>query len=552
MPEHPFTETKYIPIIEIKIREDNTRRSDLDLKQLRESIMAVGIIQPLIVRPIKNRKSLDGVYELLAGHRRFEAAVKIGLKLVPVIIHEVDDQGAMLITVTENLQRKDLTALEEAGELKRLLDAGKKDLKAIAGDLGRSPQWVARRAKLIDLIPAWIKALQDPAGDFKNWSAGHYELIARFDSETQKSILDHFDKGDYVWPEEMTVDGLALDLANLMHLLKKAPWDIKDESILPERGACEACPSRSCHQALLFDDDQTVEKITANDKCLDRDCWDKKLLIFVDRKEVELRKKYQNLIKDDNDNNSAQGDDIYTCGSYENVKKKDKGAIPAIVVSGPGSGTLRWVKLESWAEKKKPSRTRGEDGKPKPATKDERYKKLANRRNAYIIDAIRETLREKTLPVLILKMKDPMRAIIALAAAFGTERKMDSIYINGVGGAEDWDRFERRYKGEDTISILWDAMVAVFYSRLAYTDGASATVKIPEAKRICNLIDLNFRDLEKKAENEIAVPKSWAKLDGTDKSKPAPKRKAKVSKKPVAKKTKKKKVKRASLLSKRG
>ena len=82
----------------------------------------------------------------------------------------------------------------------------------------------------------------------------------------------------------------------------------------------------------------------------------------------------------------------------------------------------------------------------------------------------------------------------------------------------------------------------VFHSRLSFTDGASATAKIPEAEKICDLIGFNLDDLRQTAENEIKVPKSWAKLD-VPQSKEKPK---KVIKKKTAKK--KKRVKRGSLL----
>ena len=85
-----------------------------DLSELMASVAEKGIIEPLVVRQRGNR------YQIIAGERRYHAAVQVGLREVPVVIREVDDVEVMELALVENLQRKDLTAFEEAEALQQL------------------------------------------------------------------------------------------------------------------------------------------------------------------------------------------------------------------------------------------------------------------------------------------------------------------------------------------------------------------------------------------------------------------------------------------------
>ncbi|MEE2610528.1 MAG: ParB/RepB/Spo0J family partition protein, partial [Acidobacteriota bacterium] len=82
-----------------------------DLSELMASVEEKGIIEPLIVRTRNSR------YQIIAGERRYQAAVRVGLKEVPVVVREIDDAEVMELALVENIQRKDLTAFEEAEAL---------------------------------------------------------------------------------------------------------------------------------------------------------------------------------------------------------------------------------------------------------------------------------------------------------------------------------------------------------------------------------------------------------------------------------------------------
>jgi len=85
-----------------------------DLSELMASVSEKGIIEPLVVRPFAGR------YQIIAGERRYHAAVQVGLREVPVVIREADDKEVMELALVENLQRKDLTAFEESEALHQL------------------------------------------------------------------------------------------------------------------------------------------------------------------------------------------------------------------------------------------------------------------------------------------------------------------------------------------------------------------------------------------------------------------------------------------------
>lgn len=530
------TLVNFIDIKSVRISENNTRKisnDDRGIRELADNIKEVGLINPVTVR--KHPKEKDK-FELLAGFRRFIATSLAGFETIKAEIIEADDQKALTIMVTENLQREALKPLEEAEQLKLLLEHNK-DIKAIASNLGRSPQWVARRAKLIELTPEWLKAANKYP--FAGWSAGHLELIARFDADIQNTLLKDFLRQEWL-VSDWKINDLKRALAENMHLLKSAPWKLDDESLLPERGTCAACGRRSCHQPILFEDDLTEEKIKENDKCLDPSCWEKKMAAYLERRIKQLKEKHPNLLKVSNDG-YHKDDDVLNEYYWRNAKKSDEGARPAVIVKGPGIGSLRWIIPDPWAVKSKTFRERDADGKPKPSSLENRKVRLEGRRNSHIIGAIKSDLArddDHSYPNFVKTLDDPFKFLTCLAAIFGTE------YKKPESNMDDWKAFETlsRQPDERIIRELWPDLAGVFGSRLFIQNGAMATEKIPEAKKICELLLTNFNELRANAEKSIPIPKSWAKLE-----KAAGAKKTETEKKKSTAKAKRK-VKRKSLL----
>jgi ParB family chromosome partitioning protein len=123
------------------------------LRELADSILAQGLVQPIVVRPVG-----DAAYEIIAGERRWRAAQLAGMGEVPVVVRDADDQAAMAMALIENIQRDDLNPLEEAGALHRLLHEFELTHQQVAQAVGKSRTTVTNLLRLLDLN-ADVKAL---------------------------------------------------------------------------------------------------------------------------------------------------------------------------------------------------------------------------------------------------------------------------------------------------------------------------------------------------------------------------------------------------------
>src|SRR6476469_1700123 len=122
------------------------------IEELKQSIMEHGILQPLIVR-----KTIKG-YEIVVGERRFRAAKEAKLETVPVVIRELTEQQMMELAVLENLQREDLTPIEEAAAYQMLMEKLKITQEELSKRLGKSRPHIANHVRLLSL-PAKIQEL---------------------------------------------------------------------------------------------------------------------------------------------------------------------------------------------------------------------------------------------------------------------------------------------------------------------------------------------------------------------------------------------------------
>ncbi len=116
------------------------------LDELARSIRAHGVVQPVLVRPAGKDR-----YELVAGERRWRAAQAAGLDKVPAVVREVTDEAALAIAIVENIQREDLTPLEEARGLARLIEEFEMTHQAVARAVGRSRPAVSNLLRLLEL-----------------------------------------------------------------------------------------------------------------------------------------------------------------------------------------------------------------------------------------------------------------------------------------------------------------------------------------------------------------------------------------------------------------
>lgn len=146
-----------LPVASIRPGQYQPRRhfDEAGLDELAASIKAQGLIQPIVVRALGR-----GQYELVAGERRLRAAKKAGLSEIAAVVRDIPAQSVLAVALIENIQRQELTALEEAQGLRRLVDEFKLSQQQAADAIGRSRASVANLLRLLDL-PEAIRDLLD-------------------------------------------------------------------------------------------------------------------------------------------------------------------------------------------------------------------------------------------------------------------------------------------------------------------------------------------------------------------------------------------------------
>lgn len=140
--------TVTLKISEIEPNKDQPRTDfdDKALSELAESIALHGVLQPLLVRPL-----VYGGYQIVAGERRYRASRMAGLTEVPVVIRELDDKETMELALIENLQRENLTPIEEAKGYKTLMDTYGFTQEQVSTSVGKSRSAVANSLRLLNL-----------------------------------------------------------------------------------------------------------------------------------------------------------------------------------------------------------------------------------------------------------------------------------------------------------------------------------------------------------------------------------------------------------------
>ncbi len=169
-----------VPLAALKPGRFNPRRnfSEAQLEELAVSIREKGLVQPLVVRPVRPASGEVETYEIVAGERRWRAAQLANLHEVPVVVRALSDQEAVEIAIIENVQREDLNAIEEGEGYKLLMDGHGYTQEDLAKVIGKSRSHLANTLRLLKL-PDSVQELVR-SGEL---SAGHARaLIGRADA----------------------------------------------------------------------------------------------------------------------------------------------------------------------------------------------------------------------------------------------------------------------------------------------------------------------------------------------------------------------------------
>ncbi len=183
---------------------------DKALKELAVSIREHGVIQPIIVRKIGTK------YEIIAGERRYKASTMVGLTKIPAIIRNLDDKESSKVALIENLQRKDLTAIEEARTYQKILDIDNMTQEELAKTMGKSQSAISNKLRLLTLSNKIQDALLN-----EKISERHARALLNVDSEEERDRLT-----DLIIEKRLSVK----DLENLVKEEQKKKDEIKTSS----------------------------------------------------------------------------------------------------------------------------------------------------------------------------------------------------------------------------------------------------------------------------------------------------------------------------------
>lgn len=150
------------------------------ISELSKSIKEHGVIQPIVVRPIGDK------YEIIAGERRYKASCMADLKTIPAIITDLNDKDSAEVALIENVQRENLTPIEEAISYKKILDMGYITQDALASKLGKTQSTVANKLRLLNLDDEVQEALLN-----EKISERHARSLLKLqDKEQQRQMLN--------------------------------------------------------------------------------------------------------------------------------------------------------------------------------------------------------------------------------------------------------------------------------------------------------------------------------------------------------------------------
>lgn len=250
------------------------RFNPVELSDLAASIKELGVMQPILVRPLVSDKVFGPLYEIVAGERRWRATEMAGINTIPAVIRELNDLETLQLQIVENLQRSDLHPLEEAQGFKALLDnkdAGSWNADQLAAKVGKSRSYIYGALKLNELcVYAQDMFLEEKFGRETAL------LIARIPGEKLQTLAcKEIIKGN-------GLDSFSFRAAK-SHIhqrytlsLTEAKFDTNCKKLLPDAGACFSCPKRSGNYPELFSD------IESADVCTDPDCFSAKKAAHIE------------------------------------------------------------------------------------------------------------------------------------------------------------------------------------------------------------------------------------------------------------------------------
>ena len=180
---HRSTGVKVIPVDRIDSNPQQPRLAfdEATLEELAASIREHGVLQPVLVRPVD-----DGRYQLIAGERRWRASRIAGQATIPALVEDIDDDTALEISIIENLQREDISPLDEAAMYDRMIREHGYSIRRLADKLGKDKGYLENRLRLADAPPE----VRELVSLRKDTLSHAYELMKVADPKKRKRLAD--------------------------------------------------------------------------------------------------------------------------------------------------------------------------------------------------------------------------------------------------------------------------------------------------------------------------------------------------------------------------
>ena len=242
------------------------------LSELADSIRQQGVLQPIGVRPIAD----TGLFEIVFGERRYRASLMAEMDEIPAVVLNITDEAAEEMAVTENLQRKDVTPIEEACAYQKLIESGRHDVKSLAVRFGKSEDYIRTRLKFTTLIPEIAELLETD-----ELSVSVASEICRYGEDIQREVYDrHLKEGVYGSWRGLKASEVARNIerdftTDLCHYLF-------------DKTLCATCPFNTNNMSLFHEE--------GFGNCAKRSCLEEKNVSFLVEKAVQIMERQPTVI----------------------------------------------------------------------------------------------------------------------------------------------------------------------------------------------------------------------------------------------------------------
>lgn len=498
---------KQIPLDKIKPSPTNPRNAadykKEDLLSLALSIKESGLIQPVRVRP--NPEDPNHTYELIVGERRYRAHLmkEAEKTTIDAIICDYDDTQVIVAQNIENIQRKDVHAMDEAKSLRSLLDlidpktkANKYTTSSLAAEIGKSKSYIWQTIILVQLIEPFQNLFRE--GKINKEIA---MMLAR-QTEAQQKELKDWVEGEVDMRYAIDPEDLKGHIEYQFHLeLKSAPFDKDDATLVPEAGSCTMCGKSTANAPDLFND------LGKSALCTDSACFKLKKVATFERNMKALRKSGETFVIVNPDRPGSKN--VLSSHEYTKAKKTDKGAVQAIHSDDKKRGAIEWVKpkripmnIDESKGTKKKSVEKVDRSAEKERKAEELVKKAELRYRAIVKELVPKIPKELT--------KDIIKQI-AIDHLSSSDDIFEAMNIN-FGIKNRWIDDKKQFKIYSENGVTPEQMI--YIGQLGYDMGVHSDGNIsPEFLKVCDKLGVDYKAIIKKIDQEDAAAKEKEKSE---------------------------------------